>query len=64
MRSTNAQESLCHNAASPELLLMLLNLCIEKKSSSFEVVWSSAVAQWLIRDRGVAASSLSGVTAF
>ena len=35
-----------------------------KKSSSFEVVWSSAVAQWLIRDRGVAASSLSGVTAF
>ena len=35
-----------------------------KKSSSFEVVWSSAVAQWLIRDRGVAVSSLSGVTAF
>ena len=34
-----------------------------KKSSSFEVVWSSAVAQWLIRDQGVAASSLSGVTA-
>ena len=33
-----------------------------KKSSSFEVVWSSAVAQWLIR--GVGASSLSGVTAF
>ena len=24
-----------------------------KKSSSFEVVWSSAVAQWLIRDRGL-----------
>ena len=26
-----------------------------KKSSSFEVVWSGAVAQWIIRDRGVAA---------
>ena len=25
-----------------------------KKSSNFEVVWRVAVAQWLIRDRGVA----------